>query len=530
MSELREKHSPAHRWRLRASTRMGTLLRSALCKSEAPVSIKSKVGESRLTKALSAPAQVTEAELRPLCDLILERCRAAEQLHQGTLCHIDQDVRSELHRDGLTDAACSRTFGLLGVLAKLGLGLKPDSVQFIAARMLLAGSLVEMRAGEGKTLAIALAACTAGLTRTPVHVLAANDHLARQGARLIRPLARVLGLKVGVVSATTDIDARRTAYECEIVYSTSAQISKDACSAETLGDGSLGRHGNSMEDTNPTTLGAAVLSGIKRCLALVDDADTVLPDMAASPETFQGYPRMGGATSDLDAVARTLPETFGLHTTTLSSHRPIQRENWAPLYFASGSDKWAAVVASARDVSTSGRPVLIGTYTGRESQCLSSLLWSAGVEHQVLCARNDALEAKQISNAGVAGRITIVTGMAGRGTDIASRAAVIARGGLHVILAETGQTPCSERQVTDRCARRGRPGSFQAMRSIDDAVTRTYWSDTCRHGLRAAASSNGQLPSWLAAPVIRLAQAGTHRATASETAINAVGVEAARSA
>ena len=66
----------------------------------------------------------------------------------------------------------------------------------------------------------------------------------------------------------------------------------------------------------------------------------------------------------------------------------------------------------------SGRPVLVGTASVRESEELAAALAGAGVACEVLNAKNDELEAAVIARAGAPGAVTISTNMAGRGTDI----------------------------------------------------------------------------------------------------------------
>ena len=47
---------------------------------------------------------------------------------------------------------------------------------------MLDNRLAEMATGEGKTLAVALAAATAALAGMPVHVITANDYLVARDA------------------------------------------------------------------------------------------------------------------------------------------------------------------------------------------------------------------------------------------------------------------------------------------------------------------------------------------------------------
>ena len=80
--------------------------------------------------------------------------------------------------------------------------------------------------------------------------------------------------------------------------------------------------------------------------------------------------------------------------------------------------KWKAVVADIKERQERGQPVLVGTVAIETSERLSKLLDRAGVEHQVLNAKQHEREAVIIAQAGRPGAVTIATNMAGRGVDI----------------------------------------------------------------------------------------------------------------
>lgn len=62
--------------------------------------------------------------------------------------------------------------------------------------------------------------------------------------------------------------------------------------------------------------------------------------------------------------------------------------------------------------------MLIGTRSIGASETVSRYLQEAGVNHVVLNAREIAREAQIVAEAGIRGRVTVATNMAGRGTDI----------------------------------------------------------------------------------------------------------------
>ena len=72
-----------------------------------------------------------------------------------------------------------------------------------------------------------------------------------------------------------------------------------------------------------------------------------------------------------------------------------------------------------------------------------------------------------MAEAGQAGRVTVATNMAGRGTDIRLSEAVQENGGLHVILTELHAAQRIDRQLEGRSARQGDPGSFEMILRLE---------------------------------------------------------------
>jgi preprotein translocase subunit SecA len=93
-----------------------------------------------------------------------------------------------------------------------------------------------------------------------------------------------------------------------------------------------------------------------------------------------------------------------------------------------------------------------------------------GVDFVVLNARQDQAEAEIVAQAGQAGRITVATNMAGRGTDIKLTVQARAAGGLHVILTEFHESPRVDRQLVGRSGRQGDPGCAQAIVCPSDSL------------------------------------------------------------
>ncbi len=147
--------------------------------------------------------------------------------------------------------------------------LKPFDVQLQAALRMLAGDVVEMATGEGKTLAGAIAAAGYALGGRNVHVITINDYLARRDAEWMGPLLEAMGLTVGWITADSTAEERREAYKCGITYASVNEIGFDVLRDQLVTDV------DDLVSPNPD-------------VALIDEADSVLVDEALVPLVLAG--------------------------------------------------------------------------------------------------------------------------------------------------------------------------------------------------------------------------------------------------
>jgi preprotein translocase subunit SecA len=186
---------------------------------------------------------------------------------------------------------------------------------------------------------------------------------------------------------------------------------------------------------------------------------------------FRRYLRLAGMTGTATEVAAEIGRTYGLRVMRVPLHKPSQRRMGGVRCLRSSAEKWNAVAdAVAAAAVGEKRPVLIGTRTVRASEQISALLAARGLPHVVLNAKQDREEADIVALAGQAGRITVATNMAGRGTDIMLAEGVAERGGLHVVLTEYNESPRIDRQLFGRSARQGDPGSGETIVALDDEI------------------------------------------------------------
>jgi preprotein translocase subunit SecA len=196
---------------------------------------------------------------------------------------------------------------------------------------------------------------------------------------------------------------------------------------------------------------------------------------------LRAYPRRCGMTGTARDAAAELDEFYGLPVAVVPTHRPMIRVDAEDVVFTHREAKEAAVVDEVRRVHATGRPILVGTLTVVESERLAARLRAAGVECQVLNARNDEMEARVIARAGARGAVTISTNMAGRGTDIrlggedeSGRAAVVALGGLYVLGTNRHESRRVDLQLRGRAGRQGDPGTSRLFVSLEDDLLVRY--------------------------------------------------------
>lgn len=223
---------------------------------------------------------------------------------------------------------------------------------------------------------------------------------------------------------------------------------------------------------------------------------------------FRRYLRVGGMTGTAREVTREFWSVYRLNVVGIPTNRPRRRDHLSDLVYVSAEEKWDKIIAVVQSMHAQQRPVLIGTKSVATSEYLSKLLTAAGLVHQVLNARQDQEEAQIVAQAGQAGRITVSTNMAGRGTDIRLGAGIVERGGLHVLATDRHEARRIDRQLFGRGGRQGDPGSFQTVVSLQDEFITDFYGS---HLARLFGHRKTPLPQWLGNLIVWVAQSSTER-------------------
>ncbi|MDY4678374.1 preprotein translocase subunit SecA [Bifidobacterium tsurumiense] len=133
---------------------------------------------------------------------------------------------------------------------------------------------------------------------------------------------------------------------------------------------------------------------------------------------FRMYDKLSGMTGTAETEAAEFMGTYKLGVLPIPTNRPMIRKDRDDLIFRTKKEKLAAIVKDVAKRHAKGQPVLLGTASVESSEIVSSLLDVAGIDHQVLNAKQHAKEAAVVAVAGRKGAVTVATNMAGRGTDI----------------------------------------------------------------------------------------------------------------
>ena len=152
------------------------------------------------------------------------------------------------------------------------IGLKHFDTQILAGLLLHQGKIVEMKTGEGKTLASTLPVSLNALTNKGIHVVTVNDYLAERDQKWMGKVYKGLNLSVGLVKNTSSLIEKKKSYQCDITYVTNSELVFDY-----------------LRDSSALHKAEVVQRPFNFCV--IDEIDSILIDEARTPlilSTFQG--------------------------------------------------------------------------------------------------------------------------------------------------------------------------------------------------------------------------------------------------
>lgn len=247
--------------------------------------------------------------------------------------------------------------------------------------------------------------------------------------------------------------------------------------------------------------------------------------------TFQNYFRMydklSGMTGTADTEAAEFHKIYNLEVVIIPTNLPMIRTDHPDLIYKTENEKFEAVISEIRNLYETGQPVLVGTISIEKSEYLAKRLKKYGIPHNILNAKNHALEAEIVAQAGRFKGVTISTNMAGRGTDIIlggnpvfmarsksgkgenseefekylaefkskceqGRTSVIEAGGLHILGTERHESRRIDNQLRGRSGRQGDPGSSRFCVSLEDDLMRIFGGDRVKMIMERVGMQDGE--------------------------------------
>ena len=235
------------------------------------------------------------------------------------------------------------------------------------------------------------------------------------------------------------------------------------------------------EFTGRLMAGRRFSDGLHQALEAKEHVTVAAENQTLASITFQNYFRMydklSGMTGTADTEAVEFAQIYGLEVSTIPPNRPMVRKDMPDLIYRTRREKMQAIIQAIKELHATGQPVLVGTISIETSELISQLLKREGVPHSVLNAKHHAQEAEIVAQAGQAGKVTIATNMAGRGTDIKLGEGVVELGGLHILGTERHESRRIDNQLRGRSGRQGDPGSSRFSLSLEDDLMRLFGSD-----------------------------------------------------
>ncbi|MCM2344966.1 MAG: preprotein translocase subunit SecA [Alphaproteobacteria bacterium] len=179
------------------------------------------------------------------------------------------EFRARLEKGEELDSLLHEAFATVREAAKRTLGQRHFDVQLVGGAVLHSGKISEMRTGEGKTLVSTLPTYLNALSGKGVHVVTANDYLAKRDSEWMGQIYKFLGMSVGCIVNGLDDKQRQEAYKADITYGTNNEFGFDY-----LRDNMKYRMENMAQ--RPFNF------------AIVDEVDSILIDEARTPLIISG--------------------------------------------------------------------------------------------------------------------------------------------------------------------------------------------------------------------------------------------------
>jgi preprotein translocase subunit SecA len=174
------------------------------------------------------PSKKELKEARKIADIVFSLADKMAVLTDEQVREKTEEFKKRYQDGESLESIMPEAFALVREASKRVTKLVPYYVQVQGAVAIFHGNIAEMRTGEGKTLTAVMPAYLNALNGEGVHIVTVNEYLAKREAEGdIGDLFRYLGLTVGLNLRDVTREQKRAAYDCDIMYSTNAELGFD---------------------------------------------------------------------------------------------------------------------------------------------------------------------------------------------------------------------------------------------------------------------------------------------------------------
>jgi len=192
-----------------------------------------------------------------------------KNIYRVSKLYRDNQNPPSLNCDLILEPYLNDVFAIVRECSRRILKMRPFDVQVFAGLALHRGCIVEMKTGEGKTLASVFPAILNSMLDSHVHIVTTNDYLASRDADQMGKLYNFLGISYGALASGMTARNRQKVYSSDIIYGRNSEFGFDYLKDHVC----FSRQAHVQTEHN---------------FAIIDEVDSILIDEARTPLVLTG--------------------------------------------------------------------------------------------------------------------------------------------------------------------------------------------------------------------------------------------------
>lgn len=245
----------------------------------------------------------TKSRFQSQANLVRDELIAMDTVTAADLLQVTRDLKRKARAGTPLSELLPVAFANCCAAAHKQVGITYRNTQVVAGAAMHEGMIIDMKTGEGKTLAAVLPAYLNALTGKGVHVATANPYLAERDAEQMGRIYRALGLSCASVLPSHDSHSRKRAYAADVTYGTATEFGFDYLRDHMAYEAAQIVHRPDFH------------------YIIVDEADSVLIDESSTPLIISDP-----TPTDTDLVSKMARLVADWE---LGTHYEVDRETWA---------------------------------------------------------------------------------------------------------------------------------------------------------------------------------------------------------